>query len=270
MITQIWPWKSQRYLLDRLLLRMGFMPGYCAVCGNPTVFRLRSENFREDVTCAVCGSFNRQRQTVHVLLSSIKGGDVGPFASIKNIPASTKLWNAEANRALHNRLLAHLKDNYYSSEYIDPGLKSGQVWDGVLHVDMQQTHFEDGTLDFVLSSDVLEHLPHPDRALREIFRILRPGGYHIFTVPFYGHRFLNEKRVETDENGVETFLLPPLYHGDPVRAEGGALVYNIFAPELLCEIEAIGFDTRLLRVYSPFRGILGDNGLVIAVRKPKE
>lgn len=41
--------------------------------------------------------------------------------------------------------------------------------------------FKDGTMDFVISSHVLEHFPNPLRAMREWNRVIRPGGY-IFTI----------------------------------------------------------------------------------------
>lgn len=43
---------------------------------------------------------------------------------------------------------------------------------------------QDSAYDTVLLSDVLEHLPEPARLLREIKRILRPGGRLIVGVPF--------------------------------------------------------------------------------------
>lgn len=42
----------------------------------------------------------------------------------------------------------------------------------------------DGIADTVLMSEVLEHLEDPARALREGFRLLRPGGWLIATTPF--------------------------------------------------------------------------------------
>jgi SAM-dependent methyltransferase len=38
--------------------------------------------------------------------------------------------------------------------------------------------------DTVLCSEVLEHVARPDRALREIYRVLRPNGCLILSVPF--------------------------------------------------------------------------------------
>jgi len=167
---------------------------------------------------------------------------------------------------LHAHLDRHLGSHYLCSEYLSTDLKSGEVVDGVLHVDLQQTHFGDDSLDYILSSDVLEHVPDPLQAMREAYRILRRGGCHIFTVPFYFHRFTNERRSELTEEGEIVSFRKEWYHRDPLRTEG-VLVYNVFAPELLCELEIIGFEAKLCLVRSYFHGMLGGNGIVIVAKK---
>jgi SAM-dependent methyltransferase len=47
----------------------------------------------------------------------------------------------------------------------------------------RMTAFEDGYFDLVTAVEILEHVEHPDRALAEIRRVLRPGGLLILTVP---------------------------------------------------------------------------------------
>ena len=42
----------------------------------------------------------------------------------------------------------------------------------------------DGSIDSLLCSEVLEHVAHPDLAVREFARILRPGATLIMSVPF--------------------------------------------------------------------------------------
>jgi len=44
--------------------------------------------------------------------------------------------------------------------------------------------FADATFDTILSSDVIEHLPDPVLAFREMARLLRPGGKVILNTPF--------------------------------------------------------------------------------------
>ena len=44
--------------------------------------------------------------------------------------------------------------------------------------------FAEASVDTVLSTEVLEHLPEPRVAVREMARVLRPGGRLLLTVPF--------------------------------------------------------------------------------------
>ncbi len=53
--------------------------------------------------------------------------------------------------------------------------------------DAQNIPLEDSTVDTVLCSEVLEHLPRPHEAAKEILRLLKPGGHAIITVPFLGY-----------------------------------------------------------------------------------
>lgn len=45
--------------------------------------------------------------------------------------------------------------------------------------------FDAATFDTVLATQVLEHVPHPDRMLHEISRVLKPTGHLILTAPQY-------------------------------------------------------------------------------------
>lgn len=49
--------------------------------------------------------------------------------------------------------------------------------------DFSRLPAEDGSVDLLLALDVLEHVPDDIEALREVVRVLRPGGRGIFTVP---------------------------------------------------------------------------------------
>lgn len=53
----------------------------------------------------------------------------------------------------------------------------------VVQGDGHRLPFADDTFDVVLACDVLEHLHRDEEAVREIRRVLRPGGHLVLTVP---------------------------------------------------------------------------------------
>jgi SAM-dependent methyltransferase len=55
--------------------------------------------------------------------------------------------------------------------------------DNMQMADLTQTHFESDRFDIVICSHVLEHVPNDRKAMREIWRILKPGGRALLPVP---------------------------------------------------------------------------------------
>lgn len=53
----------------------------------------------------------------------------------------------------------------------------------VITADMQSLPFRDGKWDCCLCVHVLEHLPDPSAGLREMLRVLKPGGWFLINVP---------------------------------------------------------------------------------------
>lgn len=47
--------------------------------------------------------------------------------------------------------------------------------------------FAKGSIDLLIASEVIEHLPKPQAALTEIARVLAPGGFLVLTVPVESH-----------------------------------------------------------------------------------
>ena len=50
--------------------------------------------------------------------------------------------------------------------------------------DVYNLPFETGSLDFIILSEVLEHLDKPDEAIKEIYRVIKPGGAFVVSVPY--------------------------------------------------------------------------------------
>lgn len=240
----------------------GSVDGVCSVCGHRCSFRGFTDNLRESGACSMCGSFNRQRQIAHMVRSRLGMPLVGPL----QFAADARVYNTETTGAFHKQL-ERLVPGYVSSEYFGPEHSPGADVDGRRHEDLQRLSFADESLDLVLSSDVLEHMPDPYLAHREIFRALRPGGRHIFTVPFNTGTPQDDVRARLTNGEIE-YLAEKQFHGDPVRPDEGVLVWTVFGLESLLRLSEIGYVVSAWNLYEPRHGIVGHWSLVFEAAKP--
>ena len=64
----------------------------------------------------------------------------------------------------------------------------------------EKLEFADTSFDVVLCSEVLEHLPEPEKSLKEILRVLKAGGLAVVTTPNpenIAKRFVSSKDLQT-------------------------------------------------------------------------
>ena len=80
--------------------------------------------------------------------------------------------------------------------------------------------FKDDSFDVVISCETIEHIPHPKKALEELYRVLRPGGKFILTCPNYFNLFgiwclyrkiIGKPYTEGGQPYVNYILLPQIY-----------------------------------------------------------
>ena len=87
-----------------------------------------------------------------------------------------RLLDAGAGRMAYRDMLREVCERYESLDQ-SPA-------DGIDHVaDLQHTGLPDAQYDSVFCSQVLQHLPEPELAVREIARVLKPGGRAVISVP---------------------------------------------------------------------------------------
>jgi len=212
--------------------------GRCTVCGKYTLFVLIDpEYLRNSMICLFCRSASRNRHVAKAILGIVDRGG----KSIADLPATgeVSIYNTATDDCFSRVLRGY--HGYFSSCYKE-GLALGtEISPRTSCQNIEDLTCPDNSFDFVITEDVFEHVRRPEKGFREIHRVLRPGGYHVFTVPFH---FDRPTLVRVDTTGDEdVHLLPPEYHGDPLR--GTILAYRTFGIDLFDQLNEIGFETRV-------------------------
>ena len=92
--------------------------------------------------------------------------------------------------------------------------------------------FEDNSYDFIICNHVLEHITDDHQAMKELYRIIKPGGTAILMVPF-------------DENREITYEDPSIT--DPkerARAFGQYDHVRIYGRDYFDRLRAVGFEVN--------------------------
>jgi len=107
-------------------------------------------------------------------------------------------------------------------------VEAGEIEDksfvGAVRGDATRLPFADGVFDTVVTSEVLEHIPHDVGALGELIRVLRRGGVFAATVPSWLPEKIN-------------WMLSDEYHA-PAAVGGHVRIYS--AAELTAKMRAAG------------------------------
>lgn len=185
-----------------------FHIGMCPVCEKKVIFLIMDDWLRDNYRCICCLSIPRQRALKMTL------DQVCPDWRNKSIHESSPSGPLSKKISLEC-------SNYIGTQYF-PEIPSGIYNGKAMSQNLEQQSFSDQQFDIVITQDVLEHILHPKMAFAEIERTLKPGGIHIFTVPIN-----NKKKTEirvTDLGGRIEYLKEPLYHKNPVDANGALVV----------------------------------------------
>lgn len=159
-----------------------------------------------DTKCPLCGSSFRDYvavgqplgivETRGVVGAGLREADACPICNARDRTRLIHLYLTEYVFEPGRRIeLLHLAPEYglyrwlrtvegleYTPGDLDPGRYS-DIPD-VQKADITALPFGDATFDIVLSSHILEHIPDDIAAMRELFRVLKPGGRVLAPVPY--------------------------------------------------------------------------------------
>jgi hypothetical protein len=241
---------------------------------------LGETNVREGGRSNTSGGSNRLRQLAMgvvdaaaiLIQAPIESGCVFDICQ-RGVSRSLSIYNTDTYSALHESLRKLPLKKYVASDFL-PGVSiSGTVVNGVRHEDLRNTSFLDNSFDIVISSEVFEHIPNPYVGFQEVYRILQPGGAHVFTVPFVADSVsdiimstIDSDGIPRDGPGLPPRFIPPHFHGDTLRPEG-IIVFTLFGQEMITNLCKIGFDVETRVFQNVNYGVVGVGSIVFTAWK---
>lgn len=232
--------------------------GRCGVCGHVGDYLDEGRPLRENHRCRQCRATLRYRLQARTICAVFGSADCSLVDLAGRGVFDDKAIYEPGIIGPFRRVFARVSE-YVTSGYW-PDVAPGDDRDGVRCEDLERLTFSDESFDLVISSDIFEHVRRPYTAFAEIHRVLRAGGWHVFTVPLrWPPRPQDAPRVDTTTS-EDVFLVEPRYHSSPTDP-AGALVYTDFGMDLPENLRVIGFDTLTHHGYR--------QAMTFASRKPR-
>ncbi len=165
------------WLADRHQFARKWLARTCPICGYHGMFISVGHPPRWDARCPQCGSRERHR-LMHLWVTEGGGDRLARRRILHFAPEKT--------------VMRQMRDNplYESADLHQPGVTH--------RVDITRVPLPDASYDVVIAHHVLEHIPDDRQAMHELFRLLKPGGVAVLSVP------LNATRQDTYENAAVT------------------------------------------------------------------
>lgn len=163
--------------------------------------------------CPICRSSERQRLQYFFLKDRMRVLDRQDFTLLDVAP----------DGFLKDKLYSKLDGQYLSID-ITPARHPTFV------MDLTQMAFQDRYFDVIICYHVLEHIHNDRRAMQELFRVLKPGGWAILQVPIWAETTYEDSRT------------PKSQYEDVYGHRGHVRRYGMDYPDRLREV---GFEVTL-------------------------
>lgn len=161
------------WLTDPRQFRHKRLPRLCPICRYQGVFIGVGHPPRWDARCPNCGSRERHR-LLHLWVT--EGG--------RNRLTGKRILHFAPEKALSRTMVGN--PLYETADLLQAGVTH--------RVDIASVPLPAAAYDAIIANHVLEHIPDDCAAMRELHRLLKPGGFALLTAP------INPTRQQTYEN----------------------------------------------------------------------
>jgi SAM-dependent methyltransferase len=137
---------------------------------------------RTDAACPFCRALERHRL---VWLYFGKRTDL-----FRQTPG--KMLHVAPEQCFEDRLRSRLGRNYVTADLADPR--------AMVKMDITDIPYPDESFEVIYCSHVLEHVPDDQKAMKEFYRVLKPGGWAILLVPITADKTFEDPAIVDPES----------------------------------------------------------------------
>lgn len=172
--------------------------------------------WRPNNVCPRCGANDRERLMLFFLRDVLRLGEARPA-----------MLHVAPERQLQRAILKLAPARYTTMDLCESGV--------MLHADLTRLPYRDEEFDALICNNVLEHVPDDQAAMRELARVLKPGGWVIIQAP------VSLSLAATDEDpAVKT-------DAERIRRFGQRDHVRMYGRDFFDRLRDAGFDARLYR-----------------------
>jgi predicted SAM-dependent methyltransferase len=147
---------------------------HCCCCGgNFITFLPFGIVKRANALCPNCGSLERHRMHWHYIINK---------TNLFKSPNKLKVLHVAPETIIYNKLINNRRFDYVPCAKFGVGYEDTYP-SKTIDVDITRMAFEDSSFDVIYCSHVLEHIPNDRKAMAELYRVLKPGGWAMLQVP---------------------------------------------------------------------------------------
>lgn len=189
---------------------------YCPVC---RTYARKFADFglkrRTDARCLHCGSLERHR-LVWLYFQR-----------------RTDLFDGKPKHVLHiapedcfvHRLREKLGKSYLTADLEDPAV--------MVQMDITDIRYPDGSFDVIYCSHVLQHVSDDVKAMRELCRVLKPGGWAVLLVPVFLPQTFEDPKITDPAERWRVYGHPDFLRG--------------YGPDYCDRLKSAGFSVSVFR-----------------------
>jgi SAM-dependent methyltransferase len=155
---------------------------HCNVCEGSFNRFIQLKN--DELLCARCGSLPRDRRLYDILKN-------------ENL-LQGKLLDFSPSRALYRKFKKTSGIEYFSSDFANEFISDHQF-------DITAIKMQDNFFDLIICYHILEHIPDGQKAMAELFRVLRPAGTMLLQTPFREGEIFEDPTVTTEDERIKYF-----------------------------------------------------------------